>query len=655
MASLQLPSVPLVELLRKPLVDNARSRLYQEGLDRAVDTFKERWDFARGMLDARGIELPHEKRDDYWSLTDSERQKITSPEAEKVYRHNCGRHATAPLGLAAFCQYSPLSRHHGSPDLRRVFEAGLRTHVETMGQPERGDPVRCKNDGWSFGWDVEPLVYGMVFCRETMDPALYELAGERLSAAATRIALAAQDFTEVGSHGNQRCVHTLGLELLGQLLDVPAARRRAEEFWRDAMPRVLDESGQVMEQHGPCMHYSYTAFFYAWLNLAVRGDLSQMERVVRCLDWFRARHTESFYPIAGPSTRWYEETMSRAAADLWAAAEQVAHLDGSLREWVDRGVARARQTRGPLAVIGNGAAIRSGCGHGGAPTMWALLMVQDETSVAGHRRPWPRPFTRYYETMLLTRRSALKYALIRREYQTHFNFTDFMPFSGVQTWALGEEAPVVHPTPLVPSTTQAYGLDTARQGVSHNWGLFGCGAMAADGYLIAPEEAGRLAFVVARYDWLWRLVFFTDRSTVILEFGNGGPRRTLWTLNRVEPAEPEIRANVVSFAGRRACLHSSVETLPKLVSSPEHDPWAAGVRQLEYDCGAGPAAFAFSNDSFRFQSAPPPPGLKLCFSDDAGRYEVTLDERFLAPNPGNLRMDPYRLAHGTTARQLELP
>jgi hypothetical protein len=146
---------------------------------------------------------------------------------------------------------------------------------------------------------------------------------------------------------------------------------------------------------------------------------------------------------------------------------------------------------------------------------------------------------------------------VRRAYQTHFNITDFMPFSGVQTWAWGGEPPIIHPTPLYPSTTQAYGLDTARQGVSHNWGLYGAGAMAADGVRVLPRNEREIALLLARYDWLWRLAFFTGCSTVVLEFGRGGPRRALWTLNRVEPAEPQIAPGVVSFAGRRGRLYSS--------------------------------------------------------------------------------------------------
>lgn len=53
------------------------------------------------------------------------------------------------------------------------------------------------------------------------------------------------------------------------------------------------------------MHYSSTAFIYAWLNLVVRGGTTEQDRVLTALHWFRERYTASLYPIAGPSMRKY--------------------------------------------------------------------------------------------------------------------------------------------------------------------------------------------------------------------------------------------------------------------------------------------------------------------------------------------------------------
>jgi hypothetical protein len=285
--------------------------------------------------------------------------------------------------------------------------------------------------------------------------------------------------------------------------------------------------------------------------------------------------------------------------------------------------------------------------HGGSVLMWAILMTQEDAVVARAKPATIRSFTRYYERTKLAGRSPLKYALVHRRYQTHFNVRDFLPFSGIQTWALDDEPPIVHPTRQFPSTTQAWGLDTARQGVSHNWGLYGAGLMAADACFSEAKNENELSFIIARYDWLWRLVFFTDLSTVVLEFGQGGSRRTLWTLNRIESAEPAVGDGLVRFKDRRACLHATVATRPAVIASQ-------GVRQLAFDCGSGLAAFAFSDDSFRFEGGEPLTERKFRFADATGRYEVTLHEGFLRKdNPGNFSIDVWQLTfRGTTAQRI---
>ena len=82
----------------------------------------------------------------------------------------------------------------------------------------------------------------------------------------------------------------------------------------------------------------------------------------------------------------------------------------------------------------------------------------------------------------------------------------------------------------------------------------------------------------------------------------------------------------------------------------ENDPWATGVRQLRYDCGTAPAAFALSDNSFRFVQVIPDNDSPWRFADADGMYEIVLDVRFFKPNPGNFRVDTFQLADGTKAR-----
>jgi len=364
--------------------------------------------------------------------------------------------------------------------------------------------------------------------------------------------------------------------------------------------------------------------------------------------------------MAGTSTRVYVETLQHGAVDLLPAAEQLAEADPSLREFNDLAARRpeARHETGRHAsdrfLVSPQLDVPGVLGHGASPLMWALLVSPERADPPGRRRRlWAAPFEREYDRTTLLKRFPLKQVLVHRRYQTHFNFRDYLPFSGIQTWALGDEPPIIHPTPLAPSTTQGDRLDTARQGASHNWGLYGAGAVGIDGYFRPAQSADEVSLLVARYDWLWRVVFFTDLSTVMLEFGRGGPRRTLWTLNRLEPAAPSIAPGVVSFAGRRGCIHSTVAAPPTVVNLAGDHKWATGVRQLRYDCGEGPAAFALSDGSFRFLPGDVPAGGKFRFSDAAGTYEAVLHEAFrLEDNPGNFNIDVWHMARDSVARRL---
>jgi len=642
----------LEKVLLKPIVENTRTRAYQEAIDRSIDELKMRYDPDRGLIGTRELSLAHEQMPGFWDLPATERLRLGPPEVEDLYLRQSGRGHTSPLCRAAFAWYSPLSKHHGDPELLRFFESGLRYTVGSIRDDGR---VAAWSDGqqWSSGWDVEGLIYGICLCREELDEELLAQTAERFRPTARRLASLEPVPAVIGSFGNQRAVYALGLQLLGQWLGMPEIVEASDRFWRDAMPYILDGSGQVVEQHGPCMHYSYTAFIYAWLNLVARGDTSQLDRLLRCLRWFCSMHTRSGYPMAGVSTRAYRERMTHQPGDLWPAAEQVAHLDPSIRAFVDRALYRADHGTGaiPKGLTIEDVNVRP-VSHGACGLMRAMLMTQEEAAVPeGAPKNGTKTF-HFYDTLQLLKRSPFKYLLVEKDYQTMFACATYLPFSGIQTWALGDEPPIVHPTPLAPSTTQGDRLDTARQGVSHNWGLYGAGALGVDAYCREPVEEDEFLLLVTRYDWLWRVACFTERSTLMLEFGNGGPRRTFWTLNRLDPSEPEFGDRVVAFSGRRARLHTSIPSSPVLLSFDEGDPWTKDVWQIVYECGDGPVAFAFSDASFRFEGEPLEDGRRLRFADELGRYELTLDDRFFIENPGNLRVDTFQLAAGSSARRV---
>jgi hypothetical protein len=600
---------PLAQVLLRPIVDCAATRRYYAMLDVHLD-----------RLIADGALGP-----------------------EPIYRTGEGRAGTAPLCNAAFAWASPLSRYHHDARLLDFFRDGFTWFVDSI--DEQGGMGRYGLNGevWAHGWDVEGLIYGLYFTYQALPPELVQRALTRFRLSAKRHAEQPRTPGAIGSYGNQRTVWTLGLYLYGQLLGEPAYLRLADQYFRDdALDKVLDAGGQVIEQQGPCLHYSYTAFIYSWLNLVVTGDTGQQARIARNLAWFHQRFTADYTPIAGPSTRRYLETLPDCFGDLLPAAEQLAASDPSAREWV-----RAGLDRRPAPAPG---AFPASNGHGASVLMWAILMCPgDAPATAAQRAAWDAPCTAVYDYTNLLKRFPLKYVLVRRRYQTHHNHRDYLPFSGIQTWAWGGEPPLIHPTPLYPSTTQGWGLDTARQGASHNWGLFGAGAVGVDGYVRQPKQPDELPLLVARYDWLWRLVVFTDRATVLFEWGEGGPRRTAWTLNRNAPAEPTLAPGVVTFAGRTGRLYTTLPGLPGRRRAPEDHEWARGVEQLVYDCPGGRVGFAFADETFRFLD-------RLRFADGDGVVEVVLHPDWgTRPNPGNLAIDPWQFTHGSVARRLPPP
>jgi hypothetical protein len=643
--------------------DTPRSRGYQAGLDGDLDGVIQGWDLARGLIAASGAgPLPHECHGDFWSLPPEQQGQLCNEEHRRIYALNRGREGTAVLCQAAFCWHSPLSRHHRDDRLKRFFEAGLRFHLDSIRPDGLLGSYGYNGLHWAHGWDIEGLIYGLYFLGDELDADLRVYARQRLRLCAQRMLNFPRQLMVIGSIGNQRCVLALGLYLYGQWLEDPACIAASDHHWHDALPGVLDDSGQVIEQVGPCLHYSYTAFIYAWLNLVVRNDSSQNERVLRCLQWFRDRMTRSLYPFAGPTTRRYIETLGTQVQDLCPAIEQLAPLDPTLLRFMTRALWRARHLVGsiPADPCRDARTLHLSNAHGASTAMWSILMAQPETgaTVAGDAGD-AAAVSQLYESTHTAKRAPLRYLIVRRQYQTSFAFSDYMPFSGIQTWAWGDEPPVVHPTPLAPSTTQGDRLDTARQGTSHNWAGFGAGALGIDGYIHEIHEQGddnAALLLVARYDWLFRVVVFTDCSTVMLELGHEGPRRTLWTLNRIDPAEPRIdpaERNIVRFGGRAATLHASTSQPPRVLTLADQHAWATDVRQLRYDVPDGPAAFGLSNGSLNF-SGNTLDGSCFAFRDDSGSYNIHLHDGLLRQdNPGNLAIDTFQLAKGTFVRRRE--
>ena len=657
------PMQRLRAILLKPVERNERTLRYQHALDNQVARDLPSWDVERGLIGSRGVHLPHKSVAKLWETPYEERVPQLSPEAEKVYLANSHRGCTPSLSLAASCWHSPLSRFHGDERLLRFFANGLDFFTSTIradgsGLGQMAPAIRGLSNypvfDWSHTWVMEGLIYGLIRCWDALAP-------DRRERALSNLRRAARAFLKIGpsgEYGNQAVIQCLGLYLYADLFADDRFRERADAYWADVFDRVFDPSGQVIEQGGPCMHYQFTAFFYTWLTMWFRGEDFDRERLGDVLHWMRCRHTDSLYPLAGPGSRQYRETLNRHADDLVPACEQMAADDPTYQEYADR----------ILAAIGWDAILEHNCmGHGNSPYMWAMLTCPGKvTATASQRAAWHKPFRREYRRIRLAGRAdrgefaPLRYALVRQRYQTAYVFNDRLPFSGIQTWAWEEEPPIIHPTPLCPSTTQAWGLDTAQQGVSMTWprpqtGPKTGGLNRPDHLMCSSLNTRRDVepdFLIARYNTLWRLVVFTEYSTVILECGATGPRQCRWTLNRVEPAEPVMGRAMVRFRGRSGCIFSTLQA-PPVLRDMGRGEWLDGVRVLVYDCLEGPTAFAFSNASFRFVTPMLPGEREFRFADEGGAYRAHLPDLFpLDGEPANPPVGAFEMVEQTVVERV---
>ena len=632
--------------LVKSIERNSRTERYQQMLDAHIARCLPHWDPERGLSGTRGLVLPHEQMADYWERPLEEQRRLASPAAWKAYEAALGRDGVGPMAIAAFAWRSSLSRYHQDPDLLRFFQNGLRLFTDSVrsdglmgmaAHPLGGGAERSTGKGeytWSHGWTIGPLACGLAWCWDALDPTVRERALAQLRISGARFLKLGRN----GDLGNQTIVQIYGLYAYGDLLDAPAFRRTADRYWAEVRDAVLDGSGQVIESAGPCMHYSFTAFFYVWLTeFAHRAD-SGRARIGKALAWFRNRYTENLTPLAGASSRKYYESLPGTILDLLPMCEQMASRNPLFQDFADRVLAHL-QTRPDnpsrrQAVNAAPDLVRFVPGHGASPLIWAILASPGpRRPTAAHRTRWAAPVSEEYRRITAGGRfrgekqySPIRYLLVRRRYQTHFNATDYLPFCGLQTWAWGTEPPIVHPTLACPSTTRGWGLDTACQGTGRAW-------MDIDNPTrggVLPEHLfqkldSAIGLMAARFNRLYRLVVFTDAATVQLDFGRTGPRRTAWTLNRLDPAEAEIAPGVVAFAGRAGRLYAGAARLPEQVV-PGPGRWTDGVRILDYDDGDGVALFAFSDDAFSFLATPGPADRTLRFADASGAYRVIIPE-----------------------------
>jgi len=642
----------LREILCRPILDTPRTRRYQAWIDASVERVLETFDLERGLSATKGIEsLPDETIPGYIDLPRGEREKHTPPDVADALRASQGRGSTAALGTMAFCYRSPLSRYHGDERVLRVVRSGM----ESFRRRLRRDGVwvfgLSEERGFGLGWTVEGLIYAYVYLYDRLEPEFREAMMEMFRASAEAFQ------ADGGFHPvcNQHAVWCMTMMLYSLLFDDAAYRAAAERQWA-VCKHVFARDGQVIEQGGPCANYSRTTFIYAYLYILLAGTPEHDEQLKEACRWFRRMHTNSMHPFEGMSSR-SVHFLTHAMTDVLACLERFAPDEPIFARFIEEFLAQQQRDHGHVG----------GIGHGASPLMWAMMdhrgMVEPR---AEHIEAWNRPFDRMYW------KPDIQYLLVHRRYQTAVTFRGRSSLLGLQTWAWGDEPPIIHPAMEAPSKTIAWGIDTAEFGISHNragrgagwkteevtyvpgdWRDFGLQYEPAGvdrgtemdpvdrffcwtqthhhpGGIRRLMKEGDPAQVVTRWALLWTYYIFTPGATLVLQNGPVGRRVTRWACNPVCCPPPRADAQGVAFEGREGRLYAldcagrvgEVNGIPVV-------EFAFEPEQL--------AVFAFSDSRFRFEDYDAE-AQTLTFADSEGRYRACFAK--VVDEYGHVNWDP---------------
>ena len=559
----------LKKVWKSPLVENARTRRYQDRIDASID---------ENLKQIR-----------------EQAKQATDP--------------FHPPSNFAFCWFSSLSKWQGNEELFDLCALAIERWADRSLADEISDLSKWDHS-WSFGGIA--YIFGMI------EEALPDAARARFLEACARNAPTAIHRDNMGTVGNQVISGIIGDLLYGHLLDNEEYLSIARERFNEFGPLIIMDNGQANEQYGPCPNYSSGAFAGVFSYVLIEELEEWRPRLLKSLEWFRWMHTESLYLFPGPSTRmYYSRRMLHLPLHCFAALEYAAETQPMFLDFRDR----------YESIIGD-----YGRGHINSTDTTSIQVNTRETSEANPEQlaEWNAPVTEFFETTWF-RRSPIKYSIIRRRYQTAITYMGWLPMLGLQTWAWGDEPPIIHSLYGATSGTQAWGIDTAAKPADHYFYGHGAGLMAP-AVVWRPDggsqegQPDELPFTTWRHGELIQMAIFTDVSTVIIHTGKTGRRVTRWALNPIEPSAPIIDDGVVRFEDRVGRLYS-LKGRPEIEEATgtfrEKDEQRP-VTRLAWSFEENDTAFAFSNDSFEFVKDELAESRYLEFKDETGTYRADI-------------------------------
>jgi parallel beta-helix repeat protein len=534
------------------------------------------------------------------------------------------------LGRLAFCQRTPGLKYHRDPKALEILRAAYRGVVKNVAEDgkftweNKMNSYGYEGEQHEHAWRLEPLLLGYLWVGEQFPSE----ERREIEAALRRAAdwLFRHPKTETNNRGAVWCAV---LTMCGLYFERPEYLALVEQSADRIIGGVVLEDGECGEHTkqygggGPDSNYTYTGWGYVYLYWLLAGRTDLDARMLQASRWLALYNTFSGCPLVSGASVRRSYVCPDHLQDVLPAFERFSHT-----EPLFGALAGAVLTKKEKFFPAFG-------GHITSPLLWAIL--ERGTASTAAAPDWYATHTQLYE------RPEVHYALVHRQYHTGVVFRGRtkagynFPLRGVQTFAFGDEWPLVLHSDATHSTTQADGVDTATMDVEKS---------AAGWEVVATHPPGtQLATIAERRKTLWALHAYTPVSAVIVFGGAKGPVTSRWMVNRSYGVSPVLdsAAHRLTAGGLKATL-TYLTGVAKLVDVPAVLPKKADqnmrldpMSALEVTAAAPLSAFGFSDGSFRF-GVHAVASQTLTFTDASGSYHLALAD--IVGADGNLNRAP---------------